>query len=195
MVCAAPSPSLGQSPRRGIAGRVLRQELEQVKKPKPFPYEEKQFTFANYFFGFDRCTLRFDENTKLVVVEGAHAVGKSKFAQELAEDLGMKYMPRITMDDKYKSPYGKVDLRDYNEYFLPRVRPYDDKDFIRDPTEVPGCRDRMLHQLYHLKWKQYIFALRHIFNTGQGVVLDSSCYSTYCDMEASYNAGWVDREC
>lgn len=59
---------------------------------------------ANY-----RC--RFDENTKLLVVEGAHAVGKTKFAKELAEELEMLYMPTVTMDMLYKSPYGHADLR------------------------------------------------------------------------------------
>ncbi len=54
--------------------------------------------------------VRFDENTKIVAVEGSHAVGKTKFAQELADELEMLYMPRTDMDFYYKSPYG-VDLR------------------------------------------------------------------------------------
>ena len=42
--------------------------------------------FLNFFLRniIDRTTPRFNENTKIVVVEGAHAVGKTAFAQELA---------------------------------------------------------------------------------------------------------------
>lgn len=93
--------------RRGIAGKAMREE---VKKPKPFPYEKRQFGLLQHLLG-DRTTLRFDENTKVVVVEGAHAVGKTKFAKELAEELGMKYHPAPNMDMFFKSPYGKVDIR------------------------------------------------------------------------------------
>ena len=62
--------------------------------------------------------LRFDENSKLIVVDGAHAIGKSTFAQELAEDLDMKFIsyPRVT--DMLINGYG-VDLRQYNDLMLP----------------------------------------------------------------------------
>ena len=61
---------------------------------------------------------RFDENSKLIVVEGAHAIGKSKFAQELAEDLDMKYFPMPRVTDLFTDGYG-VDLRKYNDLMLP----------------------------------------------------------------------------
>ena len=61
---------------------------------------------------------RFDENSKLIVVEGAHAIGKSKFAQELADDLEMKYVPTPRITDMMIDGYG-VDLRQYNELMLP----------------------------------------------------------------------------
>jgi len=77
--------TLTATARRGIAGKATREEID---KPPPFPYWKKEF--RSYHALFDRCTLRFDENTKIIVVEGAHGVGKSKFAQELAEELDMK---------------------------------------------------------------------------------------------------------
>jgi len=58
--------------------------------------------------------------------------------------------------------------RDYNEYFLPRNKTYDEKDFILNPLgPVRGCADRFLLRQYQLKFKQYVLALRHIFNTGK----------------------------
>lgn len=62
---------------------------------------------------------RFDENTKLIVVEGAHAVGKTDFAKELADEFGMHFMPPVTMDGYYKDGYGN-DLRNYNNLLLPK---------------------------------------------------------------------------
>lgn len=59
-----------------------------------------------------------DENSKLIVVEGAHAIGKSKFAQELADDLDMEYFPMPRITDMLIDPYG-VDLRQYNDLMLP----------------------------------------------------------------------------
>ncbi len=176
--------------RRGIAGKAMREEMP---KPPPFPYDTREYHIGWYMLG-ERTTLRFDENTKVVVVEGAHAVGRNNFAKELAEELGMKHFPRVTMDMLYKSPYGEIDLRDYKYLYLDRCAPYDEKDFARDPAAVPGCLDRMTYQLYVLKFRQYVLALRHLFNTGQGVVLESNPYSDYCHLEAGYNAGWIERE-
>ncbi len=54
---------------------------------------------------------RFDENTKILIVDGAHGVGKTKFAKELAEELEMRYVPQPSMDYFYMSPYGHFHLR------------------------------------------------------------------------------------
>ena len=58
--------------------------------------------------------------------------------------------------------------REYRDYLLPRVQPYDEADFARNPLgPEPGSADRYQYRLYFLKVQQYIFALRHIFNTGE----------------------------
>ena len=38
---------------------------------------------------FDRTLPRFDENSKLIVVEGAPGVGKTELAKELADQFEM----------------------------------------------------------------------------------------------------------
>ncbi len=77
---------------------------------------------------------------------------------------------------------------------LPRLRTYDEKDFARDPTgPVPGSYDRMLFSLFQVKFDQYWKALRHLFNTGQGVVLEGSPFSHYAYVDAAYNAGWISK--
>jgi NADH dehydrogenase (ubiquinone) 1 alpha subcomplex subunit 10 len=55
-------------------------------------------------------THRFDENTKIIVVEGPIAAGKSAFAKSLAEDLVMLRMPEVKIDAVYINDYS-YDLR------------------------------------------------------------------------------------
>lgn len=43
-------------------------------KPAPFPYKEKEYTLLRSLI--DKTTDRFDENTKLIVVEGNVGVGE-----------------------------------------------------------------------------------------------------------------------
>ena len=186
---AAPTLKCGQ---RGIAGKAMRLDWE--PRPKPFDYNKYHFNLL--WSLFDKCTARFNENTKLVVVDGAHGVGKSKFAKDLAEELDMHYIPETTMDYYYKSPYGHFDLRELNEYFTDRTRPYDEQDFLKTggDTEVVGQADRMHLELFQAKFGTYILALRHIFNTGQGVVIEKSPYSHYAYVDAATNAGFLKRE-
>jgi len=174
---------------RCISGKALREA--DSKLLKPFPYEEQDFRGYN---SLEKTSYRFDENSKLIVVDGAHAIGKSKFAQELAEDLDMKFIsyPRVT--DMLINGYG-VDLRQYNDLMLPINKTYDEIDFSRNPVgPVEGCGDRFCLEIYKQKWKQHIHALRHILNTGQGVVMEGCPFNDYAYFDAAYNQGWIARE-
>jgi len=183
---ATRSPS--NTGRRGISGKALR---EHVPKPKPWPYEKWQFN--NFWNIFDKTTPRLDENSKIVVVDGAHAVGKTAFAQELAENLEMKYFPHVTMDDIYVNHYGD-DLRNYNHLLSSYNQPWGEKEFARDPMSGhDGAVDRMHAKLFYLKFNQYLAALRHLLNTGQGCVIERSVYSDYAYFYAAYNQGWMHR--
>ena len=93
-------------------------------------------------------------------------MGKTAFAQELAENLGMKYFPHVSMDDIYINHYGD-DLRNYSHLLTPFNQPWDEKDFARDPLGGhDGAIDRLHAKMYYLKFNQYLAALRHIMNTG-----------------------------
>ena len=46
-----------------------------------------------------------------------------------------------------------------------------------------------------LKFEQYMNALRHILNTGEGVILEQSCFSDYVIWEAALKAGWIEKGC
>ena len=84
---------------------------------------------------FDKTTPRLDENSKIIVVEGAHAVGKTAFAQELAENLEMKYFPHVCMDNIYLNHYGD-DLRKYSHLLTSYNQPWDEKVLQASPLTV-----------------------------------------------------------
>ncbi|XP_059085115.1 NADH dehydrogenase [ubiquinone] 1 alpha subcomplex subunit 10, mitochondrial-like [Tigriopus californicus] len=174
--------------RRGIAGKVLRDRSE--PKPAPWDYNKKSFNLLHGLY--DKTTLRLDENSKMIMVDGAHAVGKTQFAQDLAEELEMLYMPKITMDDFYINKYGE-DARKLDEYLTDRNKSYDEKDFFRNPVALPGCYDRMHNSLFKLMVHQHLLALRHILNTGQGVVMERGPFSDLIYAQAAVNAGWMSQ--
>ena len=150
---------------------ILRTHLNRPRLVTPL-FDHVQFTSPALTFVceirniFDKTTPRLDENSKIVVVDGAHAVGKTAFAQELAENLEMKYFPHVTMDDIYVNHYGD-DLRNYNHLLSSYNQPWGEKEFARDPMSGhDGAVDRMHAKLFYLKFNQYLAALRHLLNTG-----------------------------
>merc|ERR1712018_920202 len=86
------------------------------------------------------------------------------------------------------------DLRQYNDLMLPINRTYDEKDFARNPVgPVEGVADRFHIDIWFEKYRNHIKALQHIFNTGQGVVMEGTPFNDYAYFDASYNQGWIDR--
>ena len=92
---------------------------ENIEKPAPYdkPYDYINKPYGRYQTMKDKTTLRFDENTKLVVVEGAHAIGKTKLAKELAEEFGMLYMAPPDLNDIYIHPRYNIDFRQWQELY------------------------------------------------------------------------------
>jgi len=158
-------------------------------RPKPWPYMEKGYN--NFHCFIDKTMKRFDENTKVVLVEGLPAVGKSAFAQELADELEMKYFPMSTLDSMYINAYG-FDLRKLDDKIPARTRSFDEMRFLREPAHEQS----ILFQIHKLQFKmhQYFDAMAHLFNTGQGVVLDRSLYSDFIFAEAMYKCGYLNKD-
>ncbi|KAK9711472.1 Deoxynucleoside kinase [Popillia japonica] len=156
---------------RNISGKTMRVKAP-APKPAPWPYKTNRYTMLHRFF--DRTSARLDENSKLIVVEGPVAAGKSKFAQELADELEMLYFPEANLDMIFTNEYG-----------------YDLKQL--DPQLPETCRSFDLLQ-YTVKYSQYIDALAHILSTGQGVVLDRCVYSDFVFAEAMCSKGYISRE-
>jgi len=173
--------------RCSISGKTMRGG-PRVPKAAPYPYKTKKYSVINAFF--DKTSKRFDENSKVICVEGPIAAGKSKFAQELAEELDMQYYPAVDLDLIYINSYG-YDMRKLDPQLPPSCRSYDVRNFCQDPSHDLAAQFQI--RMYMLRYSQYIDALQHIFSTGQGVVLERSPYSDFVFMEAMFRQGYLSR--
>ncbi|KAL0861288.1 hypothetical protein ABMA27_008849 [Loxostege sticticalis] len=174
---------------RGIAGRALRDSLPPPPpKPAPFDYVNKDYTWLRSLR--DRTTHRFDENSKVIVVEGPVAVGKTAFAAALAEDLCMKHFKEANMDIHYKQPNG-CDLRMFDDQIPEDTRTFDHVNFNKCPNHRLAGNYQIM--MYIARYSQYIDALAHLLNTGQGVVLERSPYSDFVFLEAMVSQKYVSK--
>lgn len=192
VIIAARQPkNVGLQSIRGISSKAMRHRLPREPKPAPFPYKEKNYTFLRALF--DTTTDRFDENTKLVLVEGPPAAGKGALAKEIAEDLEMLYMPAPTITEKLVNSYGH-DLRQFDPKLPETCQSYDETDFLKDPKQLKGTKaGRFQLTKFALRYERYLEALAHILNTGQGVVMDRSPYSDLTYMAAMAEQGIVSK--
>ncbi|XP_041969499.1 NADH dehydrogenase [ubiquinone] 1 alpha subcomplex subunit 10, mitochondrial [Aricia agestis] len=175
--------------KRTIMGKALRETLPpRDPKPPPFDYVNKHYTWLRSLL--DRTTHRFDENSKLIVVDGPVAVGKTKFAAALAEDLGMKHFEEANMDIHYIRPNG-IDLRIFDDKIPEDTRTFDHVNFNRDPNHRLAGNYQIM--MYIARYNQYIDALAHIFNTGQGVVLERSPFSDFIFLEAMFAERYLSK--
>lgn len=125
---------------------------------------------------------------QIIVVEGPLAAGKSQFAQELAKDLDMLYVPEANMDLIYINPYG-YDMRQLDAQLPASYRSYDIGNFLQHPTDKQAANFQI--RMYMLRYQQYVDALAHVLSTGQGVVLDRSCFSDFVFVEAMVRAKYM----
>jgi len=161
---------------------------EDPSKPKPWPYREKTFTRLHSLI--DRASKRFDENSKVIVVEGPVAAGKTAFAKTLAQELDMLHVPEANMDLRFINPYG-YDMRQLDSKLSEDnpMRSFDEKNFLQTPKDSRTLGFQLI--LYRLRFRMMIDALAHLFNTGQGVVMERSPFSDYVFVEAMAKAGYI----
>lgn len=179
--------SLVITPKCFISGKTLRGS-NKVVKPAPYPYETKKYGLFQAFL--DKTSKRIDENSKVILVEGPLAVGKTKFAKELAEELEMKYIPQANMDLYYVNSYG-YDMRQLDSKLPENCRSFDVNNFLKTPTHFNAASFQLL--MYAIRYSQYVDALAHLLSTGQGVVLERSVYSDFVFLEAMFNSGYISK--
>ncbi|KZC08838.1 NADH dehydrogenase [ubiquinone] 1 alpha subcomplex subunit 10, mitochondrial [Dufourea novaeangliae] len=158
-------------------------------KPPPFPYWKKTYNIIRRVM--DPITYRFDENTRLVVVDGLPAVGKSKFCEKIADAFGMLYMPAPTQDDLYINRYG-FDVRTLDDQLPFMCKSFDVPRFLENPHDKRA--GLFQEQFFLMRMDQYFNALLHILSTGQGVVLNRSVFSEIIFAEAMLKAGYIHED-
>jgi len=158
------------------------------KRPAPFDYKNTKYGFIQALM--DKTTHRFDENSKIIVVDGPVASGKTAFAKEIAEDLDMVYVPEANMDMLYINDYG-FDMRTLDPQLPKDVKSCDNASFLRDPSQRNAAG--MQFEMYKLRLQQYIDALAHVLSTGQGVVMDRSVYSDFVFVETMAKFGFMSK--
>ena len=62
------------------------------------------------------------------------------------------------------------------------------------PSIGDGAVDRYHWAVYNTKFRNQIYAIRHILNTGQGVVMEGSSSADYIHFYAACNQGWIKPE-
>jgi NADH dehydrogenase (ubiquinone) 1 alpha subcomplex subunit 10 len=157
------------------------------------PWDYKKWGYGYMLQVTEGTTKRFNDNTKVIVVEGPPGLEKSKFAKEFAEEFGMLYVPGASMDDWYINSYG-YDLRELDwQFHHQKNKCYDEKNFAKDPLGGEGGLDRMVTTLQKIRAFKYNDLLAHVFNTGQGIVTEKSPYSEAVFIEAAYRMGWIHK--
>ena len=155
-------------------------------RPEPFPYKEKRFGLWAQLF--DDTIFRFDDNTKIIIVDGPPAIGKGELAQKLAHELDMLYVPQVTPEDYYVHEHN-FDLRTLDDKLPPSCRSADLETFFKNPTFRNGACLQIL--FYQLRFKKYINILAHVLSTGQGVVTERSPWSDSCFASTMVSNGFM----
>lgn len=159
------------------------------KKVYQWPYKTKQISLLNFWM--DPWTeYKLNENSKIIVVEGNIECGKDDFCRRLADELGMYYMPAVDLDGWYRNKHG-FDYRGLNPLLPERLRHCDWEMF----HECPNRHSVVLMQiwLFRMRLFQYIMAVSHMMNTGQGVVLNRSCFGEKVIVNAMHDVGWLPK--
>ncbi|XP_054333605.1 NADH dehydrogenase [ubiquinone] 1 alpha subcomplex subunit 10, mitochondrial isoform X2 [Pongo pygmaeus] len=137
----------------------------------------------------DKASKRLTEHSRVITVDGNICTGKGKLAKEIAEKLGFKHFPEagIHYPDSITGD-GKPLAADYNGNCSLEK-------FYDDPRSNDGNTYRLQSWLYSSRLLQYSDALEHLLTTGQGVVLERSIFSDFVFLDATYNQGFIRKQC
>lgn len=152
-----------------------------------WPYEKRFYGYSNFWL--DPFTKKkFNENSKLIQIEGNVACGKEDFGRRLADELDMKYMEEVDLESYYRNEHG-YDYRALNPLLPERLRLCDWEMFHENPA-----RHSVIHMqnfLFKLRLFQYIKAMQHLFNTGQGVIFNRTIFTERVFVDAMHKMGWL----
>lgn len=145
---------------------------------KQYDYRKKMFTHLNQ--PFDRTLRRMDENSKVIVIDGPIASGKTEFAKKLAHELDFKFVPQPNVKDMYRAGTEGLTYQDLDDLLPSNYRLYDLESFYMDSTPKLAdgqCRAGELQfDFFASRLFAYNDALLHLLSTGLCFIPK---YSTY----------------
>lgn len=147
-----------------------------------------RYGWLSYVLG-ERTTPRFNQNSRIITLDGNLCSGKGAMAQQLADSLGMLHMPEADTCYMDRMTGEKEPLpEDFNGMCsLER--------FYAEPRAADGNSYRLQLWMYTMRLLQYADAIEHLLTTGQGVVLERSPFSDFVFLDAMFNEGYIRREC
>ncbi|KAH7645777.1 NADH dehydrogenase (ubiquinone) subunit ND-42 isoform X2 [Dermatophagoides farinae] len=161
-------------------------------KTTPFPFKTKRYTRLHVAMPFlDPTEVRMNKNSKIICVEGNIGSKKDQVAEGIAKAFGMHYMPEPRIDEMYVNKDG-FDYRTLNQYIHPKLHAIDEKMYYEDPYHpaVPWLKIFF----YKIRYMQYVDALAHMFNSGQGVVLERAPQSDFVFADAMHKCGFLPKD-
>lgn len=158
------------------------------KRPPPFDYVNREYN--HFWSSLDDCTHRYDDNTKLIVVDGPPTGNKGVVAKALADAFGMIYMEPCHLDSYYFDRYGR-DRRSYNYKLPPKMRSWDVHQFNERPDGFLSSRMQWI--FFYQRFLQYADVFNHILSTGQGAVMHRSVYSDFVFGKTMADMGFIPR--
>ncbi|KAH8857177.1 NADH dehydrogenase [ubiquinone] 1 alpha subcomplex subunit 10, mitochondrial [Schistosoma japonicum] len=165
-------------------------------KPPNFDYYAKGNNIFRLFFDNTKTYDRFHDNSKVIVVEGNIASGKSNVAAKLAELLDMAYFPDPTEDDIYinRNVEPNFDLRTHNPLLPYDAKYYTCEMFWNESDFINKGKGLYLQYHFYLRrYWNYLRALCHLFNTGQGVIIDRSPFSEFAFADAMHKCNYLSQ--
>ena len=136
------------------------------RKHSPWPYEKRPYN--SFYQFFDHTRKRFDDNSKIILIEGNVGVGKSWFGKQLAQEFDMKFIPDLK-DDEIFCTGENFDLRSLNDRLPPRSGFCDIETFYGQagPPALLKTFGRTQLQMFYHHFHYYARALEHLLNTGE----------------------------
>lgn len=128
------------------------------------------------------CKLNLDQKSIFRILNfifnflsGNIGAGKEELGKKLAEDLGMKFFPDINPEMDYLDERDGFDYRSFNKH-LPEDVWYPDFKSVLE-TKNPFQAGQWEMFVLRLRTYNYLCALTHLLNTGDGVVLERCAWT------------------